>query len=120
MGFFCPPHDAVGKKDCEGAKAVGAKCKYNQGGKNHIGLGPGIGLQHDKAETAGSARPLMDAFRVAHYEMVKWLVDEYGFESVEAIQLVSQVGRARVGNVCDPNYTVVAKFPKKFLPASRT
>jgi len=65
--------------------------------------------------TAGSARPLMDAFRLAHYEMVKWLVDEYGFEQSEAVQALSQVGRARVGNVCDPNYTVLAKFPKKHL-----
>jgi hypothetical protein len=30
--------------------------------------------------------------------------------------VLSQVGSARVANVVDPNFTVVAKFPKKFLP----
>ena len=65
---------------------------------------------------AGSVRPLMDAFRIAHVEMVKWLETEYGFEKWEALQVLSQVGSARVANVVDPNFTVVAKFPKKYLP----
>jgi amidase len=65
---------------------------------------------------AGSARPLIDAFRIAHVEMVKWLETEYGFERWEALQVLSQVGSAQVANVVDPNYTVVAKFPKKYLP----
>jgi len=66
--------------------------------------------------TAGSGRPLMEAYKIAHVEMVKWLCDEYGFERWDALQLLSQVGRCRVGNVVDPNYTVVAKYPKKYLP----
>lgn len=66
---------------------------------------------------AGSIRPLMDAFRIAHVEMVKWLESDYGFDRWEALQLLSQVGSARVANVVDPNFTVVAKFPKKYLPS---
>jgi len=66
---------------------------------------------------AGSIRPLMDAFRIAHVEMVKWLESDYGFDRWEALQLLSQVGSARVANVVDPNYTVVAKFPKMYLPS---
>jgi len=65
---------------------------------------------------AGSTRPLIDAFRVAHTELINWLVSDYGFDRWDALQLVSQVGIARVGNVVDPKYTVVAKFPKKYLP----
>ena len=65
---------------------------------------------------AGSARPLIDAFRIAHVEMVKWLESEYGFDRWEALEVFSQVGKAGVANVVDPNYTVVAKFPKKYLP----
>lgn len=65
---------------------------------------------------AGSVRPLMDAFRIAHVEMIKWLEEEYGFDRWEALQVFSQVGVARVANVVDPNYTVVAKFPKEYLP----
>ncbi len=65
---------------------------------------------------AASTRPLMDAFAMAHVEMVKWLVSDFGYDRWEAYQVLSQVGTARVGNVVDPNYTVVAKFPKKYLP----
>lgn len=65
---------------------------------------------------AGSIRPLMDAFRIAHVELVGWLETDYGFDRWEALQVLSQVGSAQVANVVDPNYTVVAKFPKKYLP----
>ena len=65
---------------------------------------------------AGSVRPLMDAFRIAHVEMVKWLESEYNFDRWEALQVLSQLGSAQVANVVDPNYTVIAKFPKKYLP----
>jgi amidase len=65
---------------------------------------------------AGSVRPLIDAFRIAHVELIEWLVADYGFEKWEAFQVGSQGGTARVANVVDPNYTVVAKFPKKLLP----
>jgi acetamidase/formamidase len=64
----------------------------------------------------GSVRPLVDAFRIAHVELIDWLVDEYGFEKIEAYQVVSQVAATRIANVVDPNYTVVAKFPKALLP----
>ncbi|MCK7478412.1 MAG: acetamidase/formamidase family protein [Candidatus Moduliflexus flocculans] len=60
--------------------------------------------------------PLIDAFRIAHVEMVKWLESEYGFDRWEALQVLSQVGTAQVANVVDPNYTVVARFPKRYLP----
>jgi acetamidase/formamidase len=66
--------------------------------------------------TAGSSRPLMEAYKIAHYEMLKWLCSDYGFNKWDALQLLSQVGKSRIGNVVDPNYTVVAKFPKKYLP----
>lgn len=65
---------------------------------------------------AGSFRPLQDAYRIAHVELINWLVQEYGFEKWDALQVVSQVGVARVANVVDPNYTIMAKFPKKYLP----
>ena len=64
---------------------------------------------------AASTRPLIDAFRIAHAEMVRWLAADYGFDKWEAFQVLSQVGTARVGNVVDPKYTVVAKFPKNYL-----
>ena len=66
---------------------------------------------------AGSIRPLLDAFRIAHVEMIRWLETDYGFERWEALEILSQVGTARVANVVDPFYTVMSKFPKKYLPA---
>ena len=65
---------------------------------------------------AGSVRPLIDAFRIAHVELIEWLAADYGFDRLEAFQVVSQAGTARVANIVDPNYTVVAKFPKSLLP----
>jgi amidase len=65
--------------------------------------------------TTGSGRPLMDCVSIAQVELVKWLVGDYGFEKWEAFQVISQVMTMRVGNVVDPNYTVVAKFPKQYL-----
>lgn len=65
---------------------------------------------------AGSARPLIDAFRLAHVELIEWLEKDYGFDRWEAYQVLSQVGSSTVANIVDPLYTVVAKFPKRHLP----
>jgi len=65
--------------------------------------------------TTGSARPLEDAFRIAHAEMVGWVVQLTGLSVLDAYQLVSQVALTPVANVVDTNYTVVAKVPKSVL-----
>jgi acetamidase/formamidase len=67
--------------------------------------------------TAGSARPLEDAFRIAQSEMVHWLAGEYGLDLLDAYQLITQAIESPLANVCDPNYTSVAKMPKAYLPA---
>ena len=66
--------------------------------------------------STGSARPLEDAFRIAHSDMVAWLSEEHGFEKLDAYQLLTQVSESPVANVCDPNYTFVAKVAKRYLP----
>jgi acetamidase/formamidase len=65
---------------------------------------------------AGSARPLIDAFRLAHVELVEWLETDYGFGRWDAYMLLGQLGESSVANIVDPIYTVVAKFPKEYLP----
>lgn len=65
--------------------------------------------------TTGSARPLEDAFRIAHREMVRWVAELTGQSELDAYQLVSQVVLTPVANVVDTNYTVVAKVPKSVL-----
>ncbi len=66
--------------------------------------------------STGSVRPLEDAFRIAQSDLVHWLVEDYGLEAMDAYQLVTQAVLAPLANVCDTNYTSVAKFPKQFLP----
>ncbi len=66
--------------------------------------------------TVGSVRPLSDALRIAAVEMVEWLVADYKFEKWDAYQTVSQLAQMRVGNMVDPNYAVVVKIPKRYLP----
>lgn len=66
--------------------------------------------------STGSARPLEDAFRVAQRDIVDWLGDDYGFPPLDAYQFVSQAVESPLANVCDPNYTVVAKLAKRWLP----
>jgi acetamidase/formamidase len=58
----------------------------------------------------------MDCVRLAHVEMIEWLTADHGYDRWEAFQVLSQAGTMRVGNVVDPNYSVVCKFPKRYLP----
>jgi acetamidase/formamidase len=65
--------------------------------------------------TTGSARPLEDAFRIAHQQMVLWVAELTGQSTLDSYQLVSQTALTPVANVVDTNYTVVAKVPKDVL-----
>jgi acetamidase/formamidase len=65
---------------------------------------------------AGSYRPLEDAFRIAHTQLVRWICAETHLSLMDAYQLVSQASRSPVANVVDANYTIVAKMPKRYLP----
>ena len=66
--------------------------------------------------SVGSARPMEDAARIAFYDLIGWLEADYGFERIAAYQLCSQVARVRVANMVDVLYSIVAKFPKRYLP----
>ncbi len=71
----------------------------------------------DHIMVAGSGRPLIDAFRLAHVELIEWLEQEYGFDRTDAYTLLGQVGESTVANIVDPAYTVVAKIARRYLPA---
>ncbi len=70
----------------------------------------------DYIMVVGSGRPLIDAFRLAHIELIEWLEAEYGFDRTDAYTLLGQVGESSVANIVDPAYTVVAKIAKRYLP----
>jgi acetamidase/formamidase len=65
---------------------------------------------------AGSYRPLEDAFRIAHTQLIGWISSATGLSLMDAYQLVTQGSRSPIANVVDANYTIVAKMPKRFLP----
>jgi amidase len=70
----------------------------------------------DHIMVIGAGRPLIDAFRLAHIELIEWLEADYGFDKLDAYTLLGQVGESSVANIVDPNYTVVAKIRKRYLP----
>jgi acetamidase/formamidase len=67
----------------------------------------------------GSARPMEDAARIAYHDLLVWAEEEYGLDRLLGYQLASQVGRVRLANMVDTLYTIVAKFPKRYLPQAQ-
>lgn len=68
--------------------------------------------------TLGSARPLEDAARIAYRELIRWMVDDYGWDKYEAYFFLTQAGKLRVGNMVDPKYTIGASVLKEYLAAN--
>jgi acetamidase/formamidase len=73
-------------------------------------------IESDRAiMVVGSARPMEDAARIAYAELVGWLASDYGFDPLDAYQLLTQAGELYVGNMVDTTYSLVARCPKRFL-----
>jgi len=71
----------------------------------------------DYLMSIGSSRPLEDAFRIAHTDLIGWLQQDFGFDPLDAYQLVTQAAETPIANVVDPNDSVVAKIRKSYLPS---
>ena len=67
--------------------------------------------------STGSAKPLEDAFRIAQLDLVQWVAADRGLSELDAYQLLSQAVESPLANVCDVNYTSLAKVRKSYLPA---
>lgn len=65
--------------------------------------------------TTGSARPLEDAYRISQRDLVAWVEQLTGMDTLDALQLVSQTVLSPIANVVDTNYTAVAKMAKQYL-----
>jgi len=63
----------------------------------------------------GSTRPLMDALRLACSDLISWMVEDYGYDKYEALQLLGQVAQIKIANVVDPQYSVACIIDKKYL-----
>lgn len=66
--------------------------------------------------SVGSAKPLEDAFRAAQVDLVRWAAELTGMGELDAYQLLSQAVESPLANVCDVNYSSVAKVAKRYLP----
>jgi acetamidase/formamidase len=71
----------------------------------------------DYVMSVGSQKPLEDAFRISQLDMVQWLGQEHGMDPLDAYQLLTQVSETPIANVVDPNYSVVTKVRKAYLPS---
>ena len=65
---------------------------------------------------AGIYRPLDDALRIAITELVGWMHQRYGLSEMDAYELLSKTAEIHLDEMVDPNYVIVAKINKKFLP----
>jgi acetamidase/formamidase len=70
----------------------------------------------DEVMFVGAGRPLEDAARVAFKAMVQWVRERSGLTELDAYQFVSQVARAPIVQLVDPEYTVLVKIPKNLVP----
>jgi len=69
----------------------------------------------ERLMVVGSARPMEDAARIAYTQLIKWMVDDYGWDKLDAYQLLSQAGGCYVGNMVDTTYSLVASVAKSYL-----
>lgn len=72
-------------------------------------------VNDDRIMVIGSAKPMEDAARIAYTQLVHWLVSDYGFDMLDAYQLLTQAGQLYVGNMVDPNYSLVASIGREYL-----
>jgi acetamidase/formamidase len=107
---------------CQGdGEICGVAVEYASTTTITVDLIKGWTLDWPRLETAdavmaiGSARPLEDATRIAYRELIRWMVNAYGFDQWDAYMMLSQCGRVRLGNVVDPKYTVGAAISKRYL-----
>jgi amidase len=73
----------------------------------------------DEIMAAGIYRPLDDALRIAFTQLVGWIHADYGLSELDAYELLSQVAKIHLTEMVDPNYVVIAKVDKKYLPPKK-
>ncbi len=65
--------------------------------------------------TVGNARPLDQCVQHATTEMVRWLQEDFGLDTLTVHALMGQAVEYDIGNVFDPAYTMVCKMSKATL-----
>ncbi len=63
----------------------------------------------------GSSRALNEALQHATTELMRWLMEGYGFDERGASLLLGQGMEYDISNVVDPEFTIAAKMRKRYL-----
>jgi amidase len=63
----------------------------------------------------GSSRAINEALQHATTELLRWLMESYGFDERGASVLLGQGMEYEISNVVDPEFTIVAKMRKRYL-----
>lgn len=74
---------------------------------------------NDEIMAAGIYRPVDDALRIAFTQLISWIHTDYGLSELDTYELLSKVGKIHLTEMVDPNYVVVAKIDKKYLPPKK-
>jgi amidase len=74
---------------------------------------------HNEIMAAGIYRPVDDALRIAFTQLVEWIHNDYGLSELDAYELLSEVAAIHLTEMVDPNYVVIAKIDKKYLPPKK-
>jgi amidase len=70
----------------------------------------------DSVMTVGSASSLLEAVQHATIELHHWLDDDFGLSEKTVSILIGQSMEYEIGSLAGPNFTVVAKVRKAYLP----
>jgi acetamidase/formamidase len=74
----------------------------------------------DYLMTVGSASALLPALQHATVELHHWLDDDFGLSEKTVNIFVGQAIEYEIASIADPNFTVVAKVRKSYLPRAVT
>lgn len=70
----------------------------------------------DAIFTVGNARPLEQALQHATTEMLAWLEQDYGLDTISASHLLGMAVRYDIANVFNPAFSVACRIEKSWLP----
>ena len=66
--------------------------------------------------TVAASKPLESAARMAYRALIDWMT-EYGWDALDAYQVVTQAGQMYLAQLVNPLYTMVASIPKSLVMA---
>jgi len=73
----------------------------------------------DSIMVLGSSRALNEALQHATTELMRWLMESYGYDERGASLLLGQAMEYEISNIVDPEFTIVAKMRKQYLGKRR-